>query len=169
MPHQRISRFRTAATTRLLGIARHNLMDLPESSKTQMRGTHTSTQKKDVGRVSTPHLDDEDVGETSTISSRSGRISEKKYERFESEELEFFPPKVPSDESAGIQICQEPDDNLVEGESEGEAPETITAAVGLHQSRSLARKAARAIERYRFLLLTHCPSRSSCLIHVDKK
>lgn len=135
-------------------------MVLLESSTTQMRGTHASMQKKDVGWVSTPHLDDEDVEETSTISSRSGRISETKSEPFECEELAFFPPQVPSDESAGIQICQEPDNHLVEGESEAEAPEIITAAVGLHQSRSLASKAARAIERYRFLLRNHCPARS---------
>ena len=135
-------------------------MALPESSKTQMRGTHASMQKKDVGWVPTPQLNHEDVEAIITISSRSGRIIETKYDRFECEESAFFPLQVPSDESAGVQICQEPDNNPVEEESEAEAPEIITAAVGLYQSRSLVSKAAKAIERYRFLLLNHCPFRS---------
>lgn len=132
-------------------------MVLPESSKTEMRGTQDSIRKKDVGWVSTPHLDHEDVEATNIISSRSGRLSETKYERFEGEELAIFPLQVPSDESVGVQICQEPYHNPVEGEGEAEAPEIITSVVGLQQSRSLVSKASRAIERYRFLPRNHCP------------
>lgn len=119
---------------------------------------HASMGKKGVGRVS-------EVEETRTISSRTGRLSAKKNERFEHEELAFIPPQVPSNESAGTQTPQEPDENLVEGESGGEAPETITAVDGLNESRSFASKAARAVERYSFLIQYLS---DSFLIYLDK-
>lgn len=93
----------------------------------------------DFGRVLTHRLDDDEVEEARTLSSRSGMLSKTKRGRVECE--------VPSTESTGAQICQKLDDNRDGGESEGEAPETMTAAAGLNQSRNLASKAARAVER----------------------
>lgn len=92
----------------------------------------------------------EETKEKNTIIRRPGKLSETKDERFEREKLQFFPSQEPPNQSAGRQICSELED-LVEGASEGEAPETITAAAGLSQSQSLASKAARAVERYSFL------------------
>lgn len=81
----------------------------------------------------------------------SEKLSETKHERFELEKLLFLPSQEPPNESASRQFCLELEEDLVEGTSEGEAPETMTAAVGLSQSRSLASKAARAVERYSFI------------------
>lgn len=96
--------------------------------------------------ISTHHLD-EVMKEKNSSFRRPGKVSETKHERFESEKL---PSLEPPNQSAGRQICSELED-IVEGASEGEAPERITAAAGLSQSRSLASKAARAVEKYCFL------------------
>lgn len=134
------------------------------SHKTQMMDTD-ATKEKDCGSVSTHYLSDEKVEETTTKSSRSGRLYQTEYERSKREKLAFFPLQVPSNESSGIQICQEPEYNLVEEESEGEAPEATTAAAGLHQSRSLASKAGKAIGRYSFFDALSI----LFLINLDKK
>lgn len=73
-------------------------MVLLDSLKIPMLDRHTLMEKMDVSRVSTHHRDDE-VEETKTISSLSGRLSETKHERFEREWFEFFPLQVLSIES----------------------------------------------------------------------
>lgn len=85
--HSRFSRFRTTTTNPELGIAEPYSVYgavLLESLKIPMLDRHTLMEKMDVSRVSTHHRDDE-VEETKTISSLSGRLSETKQERFERE------------------------------------------------------------------------------------
>lgn len=113
--------------------------------------THAS-RAKSRGSISTHHLgDDKEVEGKSTMLHLSEKLSEPKHERFDREELLFLPSQEPPDESECRQFCLELEEYLVEGTSEGEAPETMTAAAGLSQSRSLASKAARAVERYSFI------------------
>lgn len=81
---------------------------------------------------------------------RSEKLSETNHERFEQEEV---PSQEPPNESAGRRICPEVEEDLAERASEGEAPETMTAAAGLSQSRSLANKAAKVVERYSFFFV----------------
>lgn len=84
------------------------------------------------------------------MSRRSGRkLSETTKD--EGDELPFVPSQQePPNESTDRRIGPELDEDLLVDErasSEGEAPETMTAAAGLSQSRNLASKAARVLER----------------------
>lgn len=136
-----------------------------KSSKTQMMHTHAS-RAKTGGSVSTHNLDDQEAEEMNTMFRRSGKRSETKHERFEHEELLFVSPQESPNRSAASQICPELEEDLGEGVSEGEAPETMTAAAGLSQSRSLSSKAARAVEKYSFFKQYLSVS---CLISPGKK
>lgn len=121
-----------------------------KSRKIQMMHAHAS-RAKTKGSVSTHHLDDDkEAEEKKAMFRRSEKLSETKHERFEQEEV---PSQEPPNESAGRRICPEVEEDLAERASEGEAPETMTAAAGLSQSRSLANKAAKVVERYSFLFL----------------
>lgn len=121
-----------------------------KSRKRQMMLTHAS-RAKTRGSVSTHHLDDDkEAEEKKTIFRRSGKLSETNHER---EELLFVPSQELPNESADGRICSEVEEDLVERASEGDAPEIMTAAAGLSQSRSLASKAARVVERYGFFFL----------------
>lgn len=93
------------------------------------------------------------------MSRPSGRkLSEKTTKDEGEEELPFVPSKQEplANESTVRRIGPEVDEDLLidddERASEGEAPETMTAAAGLSQSRSLASKAARVLERYSFFI-----------------
>lgn len=96
---------------------------------------------------------EEDEKNKITMSRPSGRkLSEKTTKDEGEEELPFVPSKQePHNESKDRRIGPEVDEDLLvdddERASEGEAPETMTAAAGLSQSRSLASKAARVLER----------------------
>lgn len=126
--------------------------------------THAS-RAKTRGSVSTHHLDDDkEAKEKNAMFRRSGKLSETKPER---EELLFVPSQEPPNESADRRICPEVEEDLVATASEGEAPETMTAAAGLSQSRSLASKAARVVERYSFFWKQYLSV--SCLIYLGKK
>lgn len=106
--------------------------------------THAS-RAKTRGSVSTHHLDDDkEAEEKKTIFRRPGKLSETNHAR---EELLFVPSQELPNESADGRICSEVEEDLVERASEGDAPEIMTAAAGLSQSRSLASKAARVVER----------------------
>lgn len=112
-----------------------------------MMRTHAS-RAKTRGSVSTHHLDnDKEAVEKNTMFRQSGKLSKTKHER---EELLSVPSQEPPNESADGRICPEVEEDLVGRASEGDAPETMTAAAGLSQSRSLASKAARVVERYSF-------------------
>ena len=138
-----------------------------KSRKIQMMHAHAS-RAKTKGSVSTHHLDDDkEAEEKKAMFRRSEKLSETKHERFEQEEV---PSQEPPNESAGRRICPEVEEDLAERASEGEAPETMTAAAGLSQSRSLANKAAKVVERYSFYFCFLKQYLSvSCLIYLGKK
>lgn len=134
-----------------------------KSRKTQKMHTH-APRAKTGGSFSTHRLDDDkEAEEKNSMFRQSGKLSETKHER---EELLFVPSQEPPNESADRRICPEVEEDVVERASEGEAPETMTAAAGLSQSRSLASKAAKVVERYSFFLKQYLSV--SCLIYLGK-
>ncbi len=97
--------------------------------------------------VTKNRADEKKAGNAGKGSSRFDGLRRATHKRFESPEIELHPCELGSTKSAD-RHTGESDDSLSQAESEGDAPETVTAAAGLDQSRALLDRAARAVGRY---------------------